>query len=120
MVDTLDQYTGSDHYTREAANEIRSDDHEYLVKESWQPIKELVSNIETDTCMISVKDELIHTEHEVTCPEALVNDDRVYTDLRDDRKEVETLEQYTGSDHHTREAANEIQPDDHEYLVKEL
>ena len=119
-VKILDQNTGSDNCTREAADEIQPDDYEYQVKELWHPIRELVSNIETDTDVICIKDELVHTEHEEICPETLGNDDRVYTDLRDDRKEVEISDQYTGSDHSTKEAANEIQPDDHKYLIKDL
>ena len=35
--------------TRAAANEVQPDDHEYLVEESWQPIEELVENVEADT-----------------------------------------------------------------------
>ena len=35
--------------TRAAANEVQPDDHEYLVKESWQPIEELVENAEANT-----------------------------------------------------------------------
>ena len=35
--------------TRAAANEVQPDDHEYLEKESWQPIEELFENAEADT-----------------------------------------------------------------------
>ena len=109
---TLGQHTGNDHYTRETADEVQPDDHKDLVEESWQPIRELVSDIKTDTDMICIKDELAQAEHEV-------NDDEVYTDLRDDKKEVATVDQYTGNDNYTGEAADEIQPNDCEQLTEE-
>ena len=81
------------------------------MEESWQPIRDLVSDIKTDTDMISIKDELAQAEHEV-------NDDEVYTDLRDDKKEVATVDQYTGNDNYTREAADEIHPNDCKQLTE--
>ena len=108
---TLGQHTGNDHYTRETADEVQPDDHKDLVEESWQPIRELVRDIKTDTDMICIKDELAQAEHEV-------NDDEVYTDLRDDKKEVATVDQYTGNDNYTGEAADEIHPNDCKQLTE--
>ena len=71
--------------TAAAANKIQPEDHKYLVKGSWQPIEELVENTVTEIDMKTIKDELVHTEHEEICPEALVNDAIVYTDLRERR-----------------------------------
>ena len=104
---TKNQYTGNDHYAREAAGDIQLDDHGKLVEELLQPVRELVNDIETDADMICIVDEPSQAEHKV-------NYDKVYADIHDDRKEVVT------TDHYTREAADEIQPDEHEYLMKEL
>ena len=63
------------------------------MKEPWQPNRESVSSIETDTDMISIKDP------------------------RDEKKEVATMEQQSGNGNYTREAADE--PNVREKLTKE-
>ena len=79
--------------TREASDVIQPNVCKQLTEESWQPVKKLASKIETDRHKKSIESKLIHTEHEETYPEAPVNDDKVYTDLRNDREEVETSNQ---------------------------
>ena len=103
----MGQHKGNDHYTKE----IQLNNHKNFEEESWQPIRDLVSDIKTDTNMICIKDELTQAEHEV-------NNDEVYTDLRDDKKEVATVDQYTGNDNYTREADDEIHPNDCKQLTE--
>ena len=70
------------------------------MKELWQPDRELVSNTKTDTDVICIKCELGHTKHEESCPEALIDDDKAYTDLRNDREEIETSNQHANSEYY--------------------
>ena len=49
--ETYSSYITKEHWVqiRTAAKEVQPDDHEYLEKESRQPIEELIENAETDT-----------------------------------------------------------------------
>ena len=62
--------------------------------------QKLASKIETDRHKKSIESKLVHTEHEETYPEAPVNDDKVYTDLHNDREEIESSNQYANSEHY--------------------
>ena len=71
----------TDHYARESADYIQPDDHEKLVEELLQPVRELVSDIKADTDMICTIDELAQAELDV-------KDDMVHADLHDGRKKL--------------------------------
>ena len=83
------------------------------MEESLQPSRELVSDINTGTDIICIKDELTQGKHEV-------NDDEVCIDHSDDKTEGATMNQYTGNDHYARKTVDNIQPYDHGKLVEEL
>ena len=79
---TLGQQTSNDHCTKETAEEVKHNDYKDLVEESLQTSKELVSDSNTGTDIICIKGELAQAEHKI-------DDDKAYTDLHDDKKEVE-------------------------------
>ena len=72
-----------------------------MVRESWQPIEDLVENAETDTNMKAIEDELVQAEHEETSLEAHVNNNKVHKEHHNDREEFEAVDQYIADDHYS-------------------
>ena len=77
---------------RAATIEIQTDDQECLVKESWQPMEELVENAKTDIIMVTIIDELGHEEHEETTLEAKMDDNKESTEHHSDREEFKAID----------------------------
>ena len=51
--------------------------------------------------METIKDKLVHEEHEETSLEAHVYNNKGYTERHNDREEFESVGQYTADDHYS-------------------